>query len=55
MTIAYLSYTEHTNGIRQNKNMTANVIYTSQTDVIEHQCAWRVSRQILWWWECTGA
>ena len=28
VTIAYLSYTEHTNGIRQNKNMTANVIYT---------------------------
>lgn len=29
VTIAYFSYTEHTNGIRQNKNMTANVIYTS--------------------------
>ena len=41
--IAYLSYTEHTNGIRQNKNMTANVIYTSQTDVIEHQV--RLARQ----------
>lgn len=43
VTIAYLSYTEHTNGIRQNKNMTANVIYTSQTDVIEHQV--RLARQ----------
>ena len=37
VTIAYLSYTEHTNGIRQNKNMTANVIYTSQRDVMEQQ------------------
>ena len=43
VTIAYLSYTEHTNGIRQNKNMTANVIYTSQTDVIERQV--RLARQ----------
>ena len=43
VTIAYLSYTEHTNGIRQNKNMIANVIYTSQTDVIEHQV--RLARQ----------
>jgi len=43
VTIAYLSYTEHTNGIRQNKNMTANVIYTSQTNVIEHQV--RLARQ----------
>ena len=41
--IAYLSYTEHTNGIRQNKNMTANIIYTSQTDVIERQV--RLARQ----------
>ena len=43
ITFGYLSYTEHTNGIRQNKNMTANVIYTSQTDVIEHQV--RLARQ----------
>ena len=43
VTIAYLSYTEHTNGIRQNKNMTANIIYTSQTDVIERQV--RLARQ----------
>lgn len=35
--IAYLSYTEHTNGIPQNSSMEANVIYTSQTDVIEQQ------------------
>ncbi len=35
--IAYLSYTEHTNGIPQSKAMTANVIYTSQTDVIRQQ------------------
>ena len=37
VTIAYLSYTEHTNGIPQSKAMTANIIYTSQTDVIEQQ------------------
>lgn len=37
ITIAYLSYTEHTNGIPYNSAMTANVIYTSQTDVIEQQ------------------
>lgn len=37
ITIAYLSYTEHTNGIPQSSSMTANVIYTSQTDVIETQ------------------
>lgn len=37
VTIAYLSYTEHTNGIPQSKAMTANVIYTNQTDVIQHQ------------------
>ena len=37
VTIAYLSYTEHTNGIPQSSAMTANVIYTSQTDVIERQ------------------
>lgn len=37
VTIAYLAYTEHTNGISQSSAMTANVIYTSQTDVIEKQ------------------
>ena len=37
VTIAYLSYTEHTNGIPQSSAMEANVIYTSQTDVIEQQ------------------
>lgn len=37
ITVAYLSYTEHTNGIKQSASMTANVIYTSQTDVIERQ------------------
>jgi len=41
--IAYLSYTEHTNGIPRNSKMTANVIYTSQTDVIEQQV--RAARQ----------
>lgn len=43
VTIAYLSYTEHTNGIPQSSAMTANVIYTSQTDVIERQV--RLARQ----------
>ena len=37
VTIAYLSYTEHTNGIPTSSSMSANVIYTSQTDVIEQQ------------------
>lgn len=37
VTIAYLSYTEHTNGIPTSSSMPANVIYTSQTDVIEQQ------------------
>jgi poly-gamma-glutamate synthesis protein (capsule biosynthesis protein) len=37
VTIAYLSYTEHTNGIKQSSQMEANVIYTSQLDVIERQ------------------
>lgn len=41
--IAYLSYTEHTNGIPQNSKMAANVIYTSQTDIIEQQV--RAARQ----------
>ncbi len=37
VTIAYLSYTEHTNGLPRSDAMEANVIYTSQTDVIERQ------------------
>ena len=37
MTIAYLSYTDHTNGIPQSSAMTANVIYTSQRNVMEQQ------------------
>lgn len=37
VTIAYLSYTDHTNGIPQSNAMTANVIYTSQRDVMEQQ------------------
>ena len=37
ITIAYLSYTEHTNGIPRNSAMEANIIYTNQTDVIEQQ------------------
>ena len=38
VTIAYLSYTEHTNGILPEQHpWQANVIYTSQTDVIEQQ------------------
>jgi len=44
VTIAYLSYTEHTNGIPQNSSMQANVIYTSQTDVIEQQV--KAARQL---------
>lgn len=35
--IAYLAYTEHTNGLPTPAETQANVIYTSQTDVIEHQ------------------
>ena len=37
VTIAYLSYTEHTNGIPRNSSMSANILYTHQTDVIEQQ------------------
>ena len=37
ITIAYLSYTEHTNGIPRSDAMEANIIYTSQTDVMEQQ------------------
>ena len=35
--IAYLSYTEFTNGIPTPSGAEANLIYTSQTDVIQHQ------------------
>lgn len=35
--IAYLSYTEHTNGIPTPGSAEANVVYTSQTDVIQRQ------------------
>lgn len=44
ITIAYLSYTEHTNGIPQSKAMQANVIYTRQTDIIEKQV--RAAREL---------
>lgn len=44
VTIAYLSYTEHTNGIQRSSGMEANIIYTSQTDVIEQQV--RAARQL---------
>lgn len=37
ISIAYLSYTEHTNGIPHPKNAEAQIIYTSQTDLIEQQ------------------
>lgn len=37
ITIAYLPYTEHTNGLPTPSGATANIIYTSQTDVIEQQ------------------
>ncbi|MBU3819661.1 MAG: CapA family protein [Candidatus Faecalibacterium intestinavium] len=39
ITIAYLSYTEHTNGIPYNSKMNANVIYTSETEVLQRQVA----------------
>lgn len=35
--IAYLSYTEHTNGIRTPQNAEANVIYTSEAEVMQRQ------------------
>lgn len=37
VTIAYLSYTEHTNGLPTPKNAEAQVIYTNQTDLIQQQ------------------
>ena len=41
--IAYLAYTEHTNGIPTPSSAEATVIYTSQTDVMERQI--RLARQ----------
>lgn len=35
--IAYLAYTEHTNGLPTPSSAEANVIYTHQEDVIQHQ------------------
>lgn len=35
--IAYLAYTEHTNGIRTPKDAEANVIYTSETEIMQRQ------------------
>lgn len=40
VTIAYLSYTDHTNGIPQSSAMTANVIYTSQRDLAQQLSDW---------------
>ncbi len=37
ITIAYLAYTQYTNGIPTPANAEAHVIYTSQTDIIEQQ------------------
>lgn len=37
VTIAYLSYTDHTNGIQQSSSMAANVIYTRQTEILQRQ------------------
>lgn len=37
VTIAYLAYTEHTNGLPTPSGAEANVIYTSQEDVIQSQ------------------
>ncbi|MGN0707843.1 MAG: CapA family protein [Faecalibacterium sp.] len=44
VTIAYLSYTDHTNGIPRSSSMTANIIYTNETAVIEQQV--RTARQL---------
>lgn len=41
--IAYLAYTESTNGIPTPANAEAHIIYTSQTDLMEHQI--RLARQ----------
>lgn len=37
VSIAYLSYTEHTNGLRTPQNAEASVIYTNETDRIRQQ------------------
>lgn len=37
ITIAYLAYTEHTNGLNQPQNAEANIIYLNQLDVVEQQ------------------
>lgn len=37
ITIAYLSYTEHTNGIRRPSSAEANIVYTSETEVLQRQ------------------
>lgn len=37
ITVAYLAYTQYTNGIPTPQNAEASIIYTSQTDVIEQQ------------------
>lgn len=37
VTIAYLSYTEHTNGIKEPTNAEANILYINQQDVMEQQ------------------
>lgn len=39
VTIAYLAYTEHTNGIPTPSGAVANVIYTNELDVIQSQIA----------------
>lgn len=37
VTIAYLAYTEHTNGIPTPQNTAANVIYTSELEILQQQ------------------
>ena len=37
VTIAYLAYTEHTNGIPRSDAMEARVVYTAETDLMERQ------------------
>lgn len=37
VTIAYLAYTEHTNGLPTPQGAPANVVYTDQLDVMQHQ------------------
>ncbi len=56
VTIAYLSYTEHTNGIPQNSSMTGQC-HLYQPDRCDRATGpvSGTSLQILWWWVCTGA